>query len=49
MLIQMHMDRLVVLSSFEQFTDGSKGGCSELCSTGVHLCEVQTSVSKRSL
>ena len=46
MLIQMHMDRLVVLSSFEQFTDVSEGSCSELCSLGVRLRELQPSVTK---
>lgn len=46
MLIQMHMDRLVVLSSFEQFTDVSEGSSSELCSLGVCLRELQTPVTK---
>lgn len=41
MLIWKHMDRLVVLSSFEQCTDVSREGCSELSSLGVHLCELQ--------
>lgn len=40
------MDRLFVLSSFEQCTDVSKRGCSELSSLGVHFCELQVSGTK---
>lgn len=46
MLMQMCMDRVVVLSSFQQLTDVSKASCLELWSLGVHLHELKASVTK---